>query len=112
MQPGAYGICRISEPCCDVQIGNLDEVSGEYQAVMSERDELRKRQNMLKGALQHIRDAVRDAERELSAHTYVGIDAKYRRQLIELRTTEMAGSDLDKYHKVTLDMLIQWLGLM
>ena len=82
------------------QVGNLEEASAEYAAVSSERDELRRRQNMLKGALQHIRDAVRNAERELSAHTYVGIDSKYRKQLIELRTTEMAGNDLDKYHKV------------
>lgn len=67
---------------------------------------------MLKGALQHIRDAVKNAERELSAHTYVGIDAKYRKQLIELRTTEMAGNDLDKYHKVTLNILMKRPGLM
>ncbi|KAK9845615.1 hypothetical protein WJX84_004608 [Apatococcus fuscideae] len=81
------------------EIGDTEEITGSYQAVVSERDELRRRQNMLKGALQHIRDAVKNAERELSAHTYVGIDAKYRKQLIELRTTEMAGNDLDKYHK-------------
>ena len=84
------------------QIGDANEITSKYQDVMSERDELRRRQNMLKGALQHIRDAVKTAERELSAHTYVGIDAKYRKQLIELRTTEMAGNDLDKYHKVGL----------
>ncbi len=84
------------------QVGNLEAASAEYAAVMSERDELRRRQNMLKGALQHIRDAVRTAERELSSHLYVDIDIKYRKQLIELRTTEMAGNDLEKYHKVSL----------
>ncbi|KAK9866483.1 hypothetical protein WJX84_001219 [Apatococcus fuscideae] len=81
------------------EVGRLDEVTAEFVAVQSEMEELRRRQNMLKGALGHIRDAVRNAERELSAHTYVGIDSKYRKQLIELRTTEMAGNDLEKYHK-------------
>ena len=88
------------------QVGNLEEASAEYSAVTSERDELRRRQNMLKGALQHIRDAVRNAEQELSAHTYVNVDSKYRKQLIELRTTEMAGNDLEKYHKVKLQLMM------
>ena len=88
--------------CVYWQVGNPGDLNAEWQAVASERDELRRRQNMLKGALAHIRDAVKTAERELSAHTYVGIDSKYRKQLIELRTTEMAGNDLEKYHKVRL----------
>lgn len=39
--------------------------------------------------------------RDLAQQVYRDIDGKYRRQLIELRTTEMANSDLEKYHKVT-----------
>lgn len=31
---------------------------------------------------------------------YKDIDARYRMQLVEQRTTEMANSDLEKYHKV------------
>lgn len=38
--------------------------------------------------------------RDLGVPHYRDIDAKYRTQLIQLKTTEMATSDLEKYHKV------------
>lgn len=55
---------------------------------------------MMRGSLQTIRDGVQRAQRDLASPNYRDIDARYRKQLIELKTTEMANSDLDKYHKV------------
>ena len=37
---------------------------------------------------------------DLSAKEYRNIDSKYRNQLLELKTAEMAASDLNEYHKV------------
>lgn len=54
---------------------------------------------MMRGSLATIRDSVHRAQRDLSSPNYRDIDARYRKQLIELKTTEMANSDLDKYHK-------------
>ena len=56
----------------------------------------------MRGSLQTIRDGVQRAQRDLASPNYRDIDARYRKQLIELKTTEMANSDLDKYHKVGL----------
>ncbi len=43
--------------------------------------------------------------RDLAAVQYRDIDAKFRTQLIQLKTTEMATSDLEKYHKVRRSFL-------
>lgn len=40
------------------------------------------------------------AKSDLSAKEYRNIDSKYRNQLLELKTAEMAASDLAEYHKV------------
>ena len=40
------------------------------------------------------------AKRDLSDVIYRNIDQKYRKQLVELKTTELAVQDLDKYFKV------------
>ena len=39
-------------------------------------------------------------QHELSAPNFRDIDSRFRRQLIELETTKMATTDLDKFHKV------------
>lgn len=39
------------------------------------------------------------AQRELAAPNFREIDSRFRRQLIELETTKMATTDLDKFHK-------------
>ena len=57
----------------------------------------------MRGSLQTIRDGVQRAQRDLASPNYRDIDSRYRKQLIELKTTEMANSDLDKYHKVGFD---------
>ena len=54
---------------------------------------------MAKGSLGTVREGVKRAQVDLSANEYRGIDGRHRKQQIEMRTTEMAASDLDKYHK-------------
>lgn len=57
-------------------------------------------QDMARGSLGTVREGMKRAKENLSAKEYRDIDNKHRKQLIELKTTEMAASDLDKYHKV------------
>ncbi len=40
------------------------------------------------------------AQRELANPNFKDIDAKFREGLIELETTKMATTDLEKFHKV------------
>lgn len=49
---------------------------------------------------------VNQAREEGGQVQYKDIDARYRMQLVEQRTTEMANSDLEKYHKVSWSSVV------
>ncbi|WIA21892.1 hypothetical protein OEZ85_004263 [Tetradesmus obliquus] len=51
------------------------------------------------GSLGVVLEQVKASKRSLADPKYAQIHARYRKQLIELKTTEMAAADLDKYHK-------------
>jgi hypothetical protein len=55
---------------------------------------------VLAGAQDNEANAVKAAEKELRAPQYSNIYDRYSRQMIEMKTTEMANSDLTKYHTV------------
>lgn len=55
---------------------------------------------MARGSLSTVRQGIQRAKSDLSAKEYRNIDSKYRNQLLELKTAEMAASDLNEYHKV------------
>ncbi len=57
-------------------------------------------QDMARGSLSTVRQGIQRAKSDLSAKEYRNIDSKYRNQLLELKTAEMAASDLNEYHKV------------
>ena len=57
-------------------------------------------QDMARGSLSTVRQGIQRAKADLSAKEYRNIDSKYRNQLLELKTAEMAASDLNEYHKV------------
>lgn len=60
---------------------------------------------MARGSLGTVREGMKRAKDNLSEKEYRDIDALHRKQLIEVKTTEMAASDLDKYHKVSKAIL-------
>ena len=55
---------------------------------------------MAQGSLETVMEGLNRAKRDLSDVVYRNIDQKYRKQLVELKTTELAVQDLDKYFKV------------
>ena len=55
---------------------------------------------------------VNQAREEGGQVQYQDIDARYRMQLVEQRTTEMANSDLEKYHKVRDSCHMYWIWLL
>ena len=46
-----------------------------------------------------VRESMSRAQRELANPNFRDIDARYRKQLIELETTRMATTDLEKFHR-------------
>lgn len=55
---------------------------------------------MARGSLETVLEGLNRAKRDLGDVIYRNIDQKYRKQLVELKTTELAVQDLDKYFKV------------
>ena len=49
-----------------------------------------------------IRDTVKRSEAEIEGAQYKDIDIRYRKQVVESKTTDMIVSDLEKYHKVSV----------
>ena len=48
------------------------------------------------------------ARGDLNQKQYNRIEERYREHLIMLKTTEMANSDLEKYHKVGEELVLRW----
>ncbi len=85
-----------------VQVGDHQTIVAEFNSIERQKGDVVRRQDMMRGSLATIRDGVQRAQRDLAHPNYRGIDTRYRKQLIELKTTEMANSDLDKYHKASI----------
>lgn len=81
-------------------MGDHESIVLAYKQATKQKEEVRGQQDMMRGSLATIREGVHRAQRDLASPNYRDIDGRYRKQLIELKTTEMANSDLDKYHKV------------
>ena len=84
-----------------MQVGVHASIVSAFNQGMKQKEEVQRQQDMMRGSLATIREGVHRAQRDLASPNYRDIDARYRKQLIELKTTEMANSDLDKYHKVS-----------
>lgn len=64
-------------------------------------------QNMAQGSLATVTEGVSRATKDLSSVNFRNIDQRYRKQLIELKTTEMCVSDLEKYTKASIDSSLE-----
>ncbi|DBB04466.1 hypothetical protein WJX77_008210 [Trebouxia sp. C0004] len=80
-------------------VGDQEAIVAQFKRAEGEKQDVVQQQNMMLGSLATIREGVHRAQRDLASPNYRDIDLRYRKQLIELKTTEMANSDLDKYHK-------------
>jgi DNA repair protein RAD50 len=80
-------------------VGDRSSLEKEIHALSIKERELRSEADRARGQLEVVQEGAVLAMSELEAPEYDGIDLKHRRALIEMRTTEMASGDLDKFHK-------------
>lgn len=80
-------------------VGDRNALEAKSRELTARERELRSEADRAAGALATVEESSSLAARELAAPQYNDIDGKYRRQVIALRTTEMASGDLEKYHK-------------
>jgi DNA repair protein RAD50 len=80
-------------------LGDRAALAAEFARLEGEESGLRSEADRASGALGTVREAAGRAAAELGQPQYAGVEAKHRAAQVELRTTEMAAADLDKYHK-------------
>lgn len=89
-------------------VGDRQAIQREYDRVSQHLQKLRSDCDMQRGSLGTVLERVGLCQQELSVAQYHNIEAKYRQQNIELKTTEMAQSDLQKYHKALEKALLSF----
>ncbi|KAL4437341.1 hypothetical protein ABPG75_004480 [Micractinium tetrahymenae] len=89
-------------------VGDRKAIQEEYDRISGRLQQLRSDCDMQRGSLATVGERVGMCQQELSVAQYHNIEAKYRQQNIELKTTEMAQSDLQKYHKALEKALLSF----
>jgi DNA repair protein RAD50 len=79
-------------------LGNGKEMRKEHDRLQTEAQAFLNEQNQARGRLATYKEQVDKARRELKDAAFKDIDERFRHANIELRTTEMANEDLNKYH--------------
>lgn len=89
-------------------MGNKAAIEAEYEQLQAQARRLRTESDKKLGALATIQDRVNACRRELEVAQYADIEEKYRQGVVELTTTGMANSDLEKYHKALEKALLSF----
>ncbi|CAI5976097.1 unnamed protein product [Closterium sp. NIES-65] len=80
------------------RVGRVGELEEEVRAVREEIDGLAAEQNHSRGKVAAHEASIRRAEIELRAPQFRDIVSRHKKQLIQLKTSEMANRDIDKYY--------------
>ncbi|PSC68536.1 DNA repair RAD50 [Micractinium conductrix] len=85
--------------------GAIERECGQLEARLQK---LRSARDMDRGALGTMHERIKVCTEELDVAQYHDIETKYRQQNIEVKTTEMAQGDLQKYHKALEKALLSF----
>mmetsp|Transcript_39623 Transcript_39623/g.74414 ORF Transcript_39623/g.74414 Transcript_39623/m.74414 type:complete len:1331 (-) Transcript_39623:619-4611(-) len=80
-------------------LGDYRAISRKLAELKQSMDQLTKHSFTQKGTFNQLEANIAKNKKELMAPQYRDIDQMYKDKLIELRTTEMANHDLDKYYQ-------------
>lgn len=82
-------------------LGGLDPTSleRERQQLSKKEEDLKRELHRASGRQQGFIDEMKKTERDLKSDMFRDADQKYRFKMIDLRTTELANGDLQKYYK-------------
>ena len=74
-------------------------------------DDLRKNKASFEGRLKGFEEEQRKIQRDLRSEKFAEADEKHRKKMIEVKTTEMANQDLEKYYKALDGAIMKFHGL-
>ncbi|XP_043719530.1 DNA repair protein RAD50 isoform X1 [Telopea speciosissima] len=81
-----------------LKIGGFSTFEANKKKYVKERERLLEELNKCRGTLSVYQKNISDHKAELKQAKYNDIDKRYFNQLIQLKTTEMANKDLDRYY--------------
>ncbi|XP_038971803.1 DNA repair protein RAD50 [Phoenix dactylifera] len=81
-----------------LSIGSMSTIEAELKRHMQEKERLLSELNRCHGTLSVYQSNISKNKLELKQKQYNDIDKRYFNQLVQLKTTEMANKDLDRYH--------------
>lgn len=81
-----------------LKIGVSDTIQTEHQKLSQDRQRLLSESNRCKGTIDVYQSNISKNKIDLKQAQYKDIDKRYFDQLIQLKTTEMANKDLDRYY--------------
>lgn len=87
---------RLEEKVLD--IGGMSAIEADHKRHLQERERLLSELNRCRGTLSVYQSNISKHKIELKQAQYTDIDKRYFNQLIQLKTTEMANKDLDRYY--------------
>jgi len=93
------------------QYGEHQDLVSESQVLQQTSEELRKEIAHYEGRLKGFEEDEERCQRELGSDLYRNADEKHRHQVIDIKTTEMTNSDLDKYYKALDRAIMHYHGL-
>ncbi|XP_051127899.1 DNA repair protein RAD50 [Andrographis paniculata] len=82
-----------------LKIGGVSKIEAVLRKLSQDRESLLTELNRCRGTLSVYRSNIDGNKADLKQAQYKDIDKRYFDQLIQLKTTEMANKDLDKYYK-------------
>ncbi|XP_060561862.1 DNA repair protein RAD50-like isoform X1 [Ruditapes philippinarum] len=93
---------KISRKIVDLEskLGDLDVayLDRERRRLQREMENLTKQRHTAEGRQTELENQIRAVKKELQTDMYKGAEEKYRNKMIDLRTTELANGDLEKYY--------------
>uniref|UniRef100_A0A0A9AU83 DNA repair protein RAD50 n=1 Tax=Arundo donax TaxID=35708 RepID=A0A0A9AU83_ARUDO len=81
-----------------VSIGSLSTIEADLKQHAQERERLVSELNRFQGTLSVYQSNITKHKQELKQTQYKDIEKRYTNQLLQLKTTEMANKDLDRYY--------------
>lgn len=91
--------------------GNFQNFQRDRASLQERLEAHRKRKAETAGRLQGFEDEVKRYERDLKGALYADADLKHCQKVIDMKTTEMANQDLDKYYKALDRAIMRYHGL-
>lgn len=81
------------------QLGNVNELRREQNTLQRKLETYHQQKATGEGRLTGYKEEMARFQKDLNSSLYKDADSKHRKKLIEIKTTELANDDLEKYYK-------------